>query len=402
MTKNYIFIYVLLLVIGLTPVQTKAQSVPSNYNVTYNEDPRSSYRSVIDVVPTPATLPTVIEVPLPSDADYVLVHEVNTGTYLSSSVEKRFFSSGVTYQISLGTSSAGIRDYPENLLDKNSYTTLDLLVQGLNMKSSTSFFIYASQIRGVSEFVIDYAPNTALPESVALFAVIDGREELISTEVGYVSKMYFPERYVDSWRVLFTYDEPIRISGLDFGPEITSNVSNSVVFLAQPGLNYSVYLYPDTFIDVSARDGGILYANEAERPEFVSAIKPNVMFTEADQDNDQIPDVRDNCPSEYNPDQFSSRGGIRGDLCDDFDNDNVINPLDNCPNIPNFDQYDTDGDMIGDDCDKAESRLTEQHPWLPWLGMGITLLVIIVLFIFVARRPLPVAEDETIDNQSNP
>ena len=401
MTKNYIFIYVLLLVIGLTPVQTKAESVvPSHYNVTYNDDPRSSYRSVIDVVPAPATLPTVVKVPLPADAEYVLVHEVNTDSYLSSIVDRRQLTSGVTYEIYLHESTDGIRDLPENLLDKNPDTTLDLLVQGLDTESSVGFLIYASQIQKVSEFVIDYAPNTALPRSVSLFAVVDGKEELVSRQEGYSSRrIVFPERSGQSWRVLFTYDEPVRLSGLSFGPEITSSVVSAVTFLAQPAQSYAVYLYPETFPSVLLRDSGILYGSEAVRPQYASEVESNFLFKESDQDNDQVPDMLDNCPSEYNPEQISSRDGNQGDVCADFDNDNVINPIDNCPTIPNYDQYDTDGDGIGDECDKAESRLTEQHPWLPWLGMGITLLVIIVLFVFVARRPLPQPEDETNSNE---
>ena len=86
-------------------------------------------------------------------------------------------------------------------------------------------------------------------------------------------------------------------------------------------------------------------------------------------------------------------GNGRGDACDDFDRDGVINSKDNCPNNPNRNQLDTDGDGIGDVCDREESRVTERYPWLPWLGIGFVALVLLGLFVMVARE-MPAAMRE--------
>ena len=59
----------------------------------------------------------------------------------------------------------------------------------------------------------------------------------------------------------------------------------------------------------------------------------------ADQDGDGIPDIRDNCPTVYNPSQSDIDGDGIGDACD------------LCPTIPNKDNHDEDGDQIGDICD---------------------------------------------------
>ena len=109
-------------------------------------------------------------------------------------------------------------------------------------------------------------------------------------------------------------------------------------------------------------------------------------ITNADTDNDGIPDIDDNCPTVYNPNQADSNGNGLGDACDnstcvpwmscndgdpltindkwdddcncvgsfigyDADNDGIYDYLDNCPSIFNPDQADDDSDGIGNACD---------------------------------------------------
>jgi hypothetical protein len=59
----------------------------------------------------------------------------------------------------------------------------------------------------------------------------------------------------------------------------------------------------------------------------------------ADTDGDGIPDVTDNCPLVYNPDQTDTDGDGTGNVCD------------NCPSACNIHQLDADKDGIGDVCD---------------------------------------------------
>lgn len=65
---------------------------------------------------------------------------------------------------------------------------------------------------------------------------------------------------------------------------------------------------------------------------------------DSDLDGDGIPNVSDNCPTVYNPGQEPS-------ACADSDGDGTIDVYDNCPTVPNSDQSDTDEDGIGDACD---------------------------------------------------
>ncbi len=76
----------------------------------------------------------------------------------------------------------------------------------------------------------------------------------------------------------------------------------------------------------------------------------------------------------------------------------------NCESEPNRNQMDTDGDGIGDACDTEESRLTEKYTWLPWVGMGLAGIVILILFGMTAMtmRKTQTAEIKTDDQDTVP
>lgn len=84
----------------------------------------------------------------------------------------------------------------------------------------------------------------------------------------------------------------------------------------------------------------------------------------ADTDEDGYPDISDNCPQDYNPDQTNSDGDTHGDVCDncpfadnedqlDTDSDTVGDVCDNCPDDANTTQDDGDADTVGDVCDNC-------------------------------------------------
>lgn len=76
-----------------------------------------------------------------------------------------------------------------------------------------------------------------------------------------------------------------------------------------------------------------------------------------DSDGDGVPDCRDNCPDQVNPNQTNSDGDVFGDICDpspcgiDPDGDCIDSAFDNCPLNYNPAQSDIDNDGLGNLCD---------------------------------------------------
>ena len=68
-----------------------------------------------------------------------------------------------------------------------------------------------------------------------------------------------------------------------------------------------------------------------------------------DSDNDNVPDIIDNCINISNPTQINSDSDSFGDICD------------NCIVIENENQIDTDGDGSGDACEELTVKLTNEN-----------------------------------------
>jgi Zn-dependent metalloprotease len=77
-----------------------------------------------------------------------------------------------------------------------------------------------------------------------------------------------------------------------------------------------------------------------------------------DDDHDGVNDNQDNCQFVWNPNQEDANNDGVGDDCEDNDNDGILNGYDNCVEVPNYDQTDTDVDFIGDACDPDDDNDT--------------------------------------------
>ena len=104
-----------------------------------------------------------------------------------------------------------------------------------------------------------------------------------------------------------------------------------------------------------------------------------------DFDGDGIPNLEDNCPFVYNPDQKDINFNGIGDACEDWDGDGILNAFDNCPHVYNPDQKDSDGDGIGDACDDNDQRLLE-NPLFVWSVLLISSIGILGLAISLQKK----------------
>jgi hypothetical protein len=131
----------------------------------------------------------------------------------------------------------------------------------------------------------------------------------------------------------------------------------------QPGEdNPTMFSYVDV-VQNTITDGIDILTNIGNGTDLTTDPSGTICDTSYDADCDGIPDLIDNCPYVYNPDQADDDHDGIGNLCDtdtfgcntniDSDCDGLPNTQDNCPFTSNTDQLDSDGDGVGDACDNC-------------------------------------------------
>lgn len=282
--------------------------------------------------------------------------------------------------------------YPE-LVDKNGVTFATLPFTNSPERNSgavesVTIILRSSEPITSDSLSIQLNRYVSSPERFSLAAVTDGFYGIVVADKPLSDLTFnFPKTSSKEWHLNLTYTQPLQISEVDFNQENTSTKESRLLFLREPSVSYRVYFDPDRQTSVvqneqiaSAVDTNMLIVGPSN---FIQ----NKSFLRSDQDADGIPDISDNCLTVANVDQLDLDTNGKGDMCEDSDYDGVINSIDNCPNNSNRDQSDTDGDGVGNMCDASESRITEKYPWLPWIGIGSAILVLLILLGLTARGP---------------
>lgn len=344
-----------------------------------------SYRFYKDVENLSIKVPTVVEVSFAEDLierPLFAVFDRTEGIF-----EPSFFKQETLLNetpVSISPTSSGL--YQNRMLDKDIRTYADFPLpndrQGEVQLTLTSVTPIIS-----SSLMLLLDNNVAMPTSIEIRASVDNQERIVVAKKAMTqSTINFPQTTSDYWKIDMTFSQPLRISELRLIQDNAKRSSTRTLrFLAQPGHAYRIYFDPDKSITIPVREMGNLASAKEVLAVKASQPQNNPNYVIADSDNDDVPDIRDNCISHPNTDQLDVNGNGRGDVCDDFDQDGRINSQDNCPNHPNLDQKDRDSDGSGDVCDKEESRVTERYPWIPWVGIGFAALVLATLFILTAR-----------------
>lgn len=345
----------------------------------------SAFREYKDVPSPVLKVPTVVEVPFGGiyiDREEFHVVDLASNATIPSYFREAYVVLPTAFSVesNLGVSNMA----PLHDGKRDTFVEFPLSASGTGQVTLT--FVSPTPITATA-FHITLDAHVAYPKTVTVRVGELGKEKIVLFEQPVTSStVFFPRTSATTWRMTFTFGQPLRISEFSFAEEsVQKGVSRGLRFLAQPGASYRVYFNPDRRVNDAYAESGNLSRDKGVLLVPDTASYPNPSYVIADVDGDGVADVHDNCVALSNPDQkdIDENGG--GDACEDFDRDRIMNEKDNCPNDPNVAQTDTDGDGTGDACDGEESRITERHAWVPWAGMGIAALVLVVLMTLAMR-----------------
>ena len=393
----------LLILVFISPVNAFAYVVPLDRDlVEYG----AQYRNLMQVGSVESILvPTVVEVPLGQSRlerpEFLVFDEFGkiTPSYYR---EKYTVQPAFITARSYSDLKNPLLERSHALVDKDYRTGIQY---DLPDSGEGSVVINLTSAQPVKSFGLNLAleQNVSLPTSIEIRSIdASGSSKIVLAKSRMFSgQVKFIPTISNSWTITLTYAQPLKINELLLSQtDAESSVERGLRFLAQPNTSYIIYQNPDRSVGVPRVESGNLSNDKDVLLLSKVPLQVNSRFTPSDRDGDGVPDKLDNCVSLANPDQKDIDSNGRGDVCDDWDRDGVLNSNDNCPSIPNSSKMDTDGDGIGDVCDEEESRFTEKHAWVPWVGMGTAAVVLLGLFVAVARRPLPQVKGENNEQDS--
>lgn len=382
---NFIFVISILCLLSINITPVIAQSNTKNIK-SENVAPETTFQNVINVAPVSILVPTVVEIPIEETVylgSSILVKESATGAYITSYLHQTYTEPKIPLTVGSVPSDVNTRKLSDGYYDDG--VTYQVTEEG---EGVVYLQVKTPQPITTSHLKLSLAPYVSLPKSIQIKArlnEISSMQTIIAKKSLDGTMISFPEVTADYFEITLTYIQPLRITEIDFVQKTQKDRERTIRFLAQPNSGYQIFYDSDQRINVRTMEGGDLRSDEGvlRLSDYVSV--SNSQYVMADTDDDDIPDLYDNCVDVYNPDQADIDGNGRGDACDDWDRDGILNYMDNCPHHPNRNQLDTDGDGIGDVCDDEESRFTEKNPWIPWVGMGTAAFVILILFATVAK-----------------
>jgi len=354
------------------------------------QEKSKAFKSIINVDSLDINVPTVVEIPIDEliDRYEFAIFEISSASFQPYYFNKKNASHLTPIKVKSNIDSC------TKLLDDNYYSYCEYLPLD-NKPTSVTINLRGTKKIESSHLSINLDRYVALPTQIEIKAdekIVYAKSKMISSSIN------FPKTNARTWDITLDYVQPLRISEINLEQKNPSNtVTQWLRFLALPNTSYHIYLNPDRFSDINIKtnESANLNDNTGVKKTKDYASMQNPSYQESDIDDDQIPDLKDNCIKDKNKDQKDIDKNGRGDVCDDFDKDGIKNVEDNCPNNPNRQQKDSDGDNIGDACDKTESRWTEQNSWLPWIGLGLVVMVIGFLFISTLKSKKDDSREET-------
>lgn len=360
----------------------------------------SYFQYVQRIDPWNEPLPVPIEMPVSTNrlSDYMVV-DTGTNTLQPRTIVTR--EKIVPFSVTVYSSTASAA-----LLHDGNTSTFELyqIEQNPSVSGSNStvslHFTYENPIQ-TSNLVTIIDQNVIMPQRISI-QTRNGKNsswEYVINNAVMSNNVNFPRTTTNELLVTLTYNQPLRISEMEFVQNSTAT-SYYLRFVARPNITYEVYSMPEGNVPyIPYLDNLNLASTSVDTIAVNSTRLANPKYVPADTDKDGVTDSNDNCISVANKDQADLNNNSVGDACEDSDFDGIINATDNCPDMPNPNQQDEDSDGKGDHCDGVESRWVEQLSFLPWLGIGVGFIVVLVLFKFSLSQKIPEETSETEPTQ---
>lgn len=351
----------------------------------------SEFRTMYSTDVVDSEVPVLVSVFIPGEQDYPVVVFDDTGVVFDEDTggisPHRFVEKSerktVIFKVTDSSPSSGIDNILDGDFDTSGYFDLD--------KDDGKAFVLLESEVPVTSYSLNLLLDkfVTLPSEVAISAEVGGELKTIvarkKIDDRYIS---FPQTTAKKWRVEMWHSQPFGLNELVLSDKNakTENVGSEIVWLAMMGHKYIIFADAEAYTKREIGESGNLFPKKDEVIRDLAVTSaPNPYFQEPDFDEDDVPDIYDNCVKIANTDQTDADENGLGDACEDFDRDGVINAEDNCPEIPNRYQRDIDADGIGDECDEEEGRITERLPFLPWLAMGTAALLILGMIVKTVR-----------------
>jgi Thrombospondin type 3 repeat len=346
----------------------------------------AQFESYADIRIPPITEPTVIQIPITGTLyEYAGFAVINDETGTPEPMLHR--SNTFLNRTPLTATHLQTGGIEPNLTDEDPYTFTQFAGSPAGVVSEVH--IQADQPVTATGIEIELAEYSRGADSMWVRAggPYPGDRYLVTPTSNSGRILTFPSYEDTDWYVSIQHTQPLRITEIRLN-ESQYETDASIRFLARPGESYSLYMGSPESYQSNEYALGQVPLNETIIAS-IGIIVANPQYTPFDTDQDTVNDDIDNCYGVYNPDQRDRNRDGTGDACEDADYDGVVNAEDNCPENINDDQSDTDGDGFGDVCDTEESRFTERNAWVPWVGMGIAGVVILLLFASIAFGTKP-------------
>ncbi|MEK9130299.1 MAG: thrombospondin type 3 repeat-containing protein [Patescibacteria group bacterium] len=378
MKLKILFLSLIVFNIGLT-VNAKELFSNSIFSII------SAYHFYKDINNISISVPTVVEFPFINEFmerfEFVVLDKT-TNTFESYFFKRETLINKIPISINVNPNT-----HTADLMNDNNIQTYADFPLFNNEQGNIQITLSSPDPITSSTLAVLLDDNVALPSSVEIRAFVNDQDRIVfaNQKMG-TQTIRFPQTTSNKWTITFTFVQPLRISELQLDQNNAMMLDTYAVrFLAQPAHSYRIYFDPDrTAIAPVGEAGNYVFAKDIFTIPTVPS-QLNEDYVIADVDKDGVPDIYDNCVFIINSNQLDINNNKRGDICDDFDQDGLINFKDNCPDNPNQKQKDVDNDGLGDVCDKEESRITERHEWIPWVGIVFAAFVLIILFVLTAK-----------------